>query len=581
MLDRQLLLARTHLASQLHSKSSLCCAGARFRLGGFAFSKAFTHRLYFGKGVSMTQSKSQSRPSLPVQQLVVLCGFFEVSRYYPVLRGKLTFLDWRQQYAVLQSQPEMMRRLGVVDQDVAKWVGWTSAIFSLCQCVTAVPWGYLSDKVGRKPVILTSLCVTMVCSVLFGFSTSLPMAFTARACLGLGNGNVGILRTMVAELVPQKELQPRAFSIMPLIWSLGSIVGPAFGGALADPAKRNPHFFTSPFWKAYPFALPNLVIGLFFVVSWFTGALFLQETLPSKKQRYDVGIVLGEKLRNSCTCCISSSEKSEVVEQNSATSETTPLLRQSFDNDQEIGGVECASQRPKAGGKTSWRQVLNPQTNLILVAYMAFALHSLAFDAALPVFLDHPKYISPVKMPMRFFGGFGMDSETIGLIYAIQGAVGITLQFLFFPPIAHYFGVLSCFRFSAALLPLTYFMVPLTALYADRTLGYAGLFSMMFMKLVANTLYFPCCTILLTNSASSVEVLGTMNGLATSVSGIGRALGPACIGWIFSLGAKIDYMLLDMLESQRKNEYVADGGRGPAPWNFPLKFRKGAASLNR
>ncbi|KAI5305652.1 hypothetical protein KEM56_003746, partial [Ascosphaera pollenicola] len=171
-----------------------------------------------------------------------------------------------------------MRSLGVVENDVAKWVGWTSAVFSICQCITAVPWGSLSDRVGRKPVILTSLCVTMIFNIIFGFSTSLPMAFTARACLGLGNGNVGILRTMVAELVSQKELQPRAFTIMPLIWSLGSIVGPAFGGALADPARRHPQLFSSPFWKTYPFALPNL------------------ETLPSRKDKSDTGIVLGEKL---------------------------------------------------------------------------------------------------------------------------------------------------------------------------------------------------------------------------------------------------------------------------------------------
>jgi MFS family permease len=68
------------------------------------------------------------------------------------------------------------------------------------------------------------------------------MAMTARALQGLGNGNVGILRTTVAELCPWKvcgrdlhlqpssnrsqELQPRAFSIMPLVYTVGAIFGP-------------------------------------------------------------------------------------------------------------------------------------------------------------------------------------------------------------------------------------------------------------------------------------------------------------------------------------------------------------------
>jgi MFS family permease len=75
-------------------------------------------------------------------------------------------------------------------------------------------------------VILIGLCNTMITTLIWGFSTSLPMAITARALQGLGNGNVGILRTVVAELCPWKELQPRAFSIMPLVYTIGAVVGP-------------------------------------------------------------------------------------------------------------------------------------------------------------------------------------------------------------------------------------------------------------------------------------------------------------------------------------------------------------------
>jgi len=81
----------------------------------------------------------------------------------------------------------------------------------------------------------------------------------------------------VAELVPQKELQPKAFSIMPLVWSIGSIFGPILGGALANPAEKFPSIFGSvKFFHRFPFALPNLVASIFFTVGILTGTLFLK-----------------------------------------------------------------------------------------------------------------------------------------------------------------------------------------------------------------------------------------------------------------------------------------------------------------
>lgn len=117
----------------------------------------------------------------------------------------------------------------------------------------------------------------MIFSLVFGFSQSLAMMLTARALQGFMNGNVGILRTMTAELVPQKELQPRGFSVMPLVWTIGSIFGPAFGGALARPAEKHPWLFgNSEFFKKYPFVLPNMAAATLFIVGITTGFLFLR-----------------------------------------------------------------------------------------------------------------------------------------------------------------------------------------------------------------------------------------------------------------------------------------------------------------
>lgn len=171
----------------------------------------------------------------------------------------------------------MIESVGVPKNEVARWVGIASAIVAACQCVMAIPWGTFSDRFGRKPTILLGLTFTMIFSLMFGFSKSLTSLLIARAMLGLMNGNVGTIRTMVAEMVPERELQPRAFSIMPLVWTIGSIFGPAFGGALASPAVKHPEIFGR--WellREYPFALPNILSAVLFIIGITTGFLFLE-----------------------------------------------------------------------------------------------------------------------------------------------------------------------------------------------------------------------------------------------------------------------------------------------------------------
>ncbi len=227
--------------------------------------------------------KSRKQPKLPVQQLSILaiCRISEpiaLSSVFPYL-------------------PQMIESFGVPKNDVARWAGITSAVFSLSQAATGIAWGRASDQFGRKPVILAGMTCTMLTSLLFGLSRSLPWAIVARSLAGAGNGNVGIIRTAVAEMVPWKELQPKAFSIMPLVWTIGSIFGPGFGGVLADPASRYPEVFGNiKFFINFPFALPNLVASLFFLVCVSVGILFLKETLETRRHRRDYGRVLGRFL---------------------------------------------------------------------------------------------------------------------------------------------------------------------------------------------------------------------------------------------------------------------------------------------
>lgn len=85
--------------------------------------------------------------------------------------------------------PAMVRSFGVPQNKVAKWAGLTSSVFSLAQSITAVGWGKAADKYGRKPILISGLLCTMICFIIWGMSTSLPMAITIRAIQGGSNGN--------------------------------------------------------------------------------------------------------------------------------------------------------------------------------------------------------------------------------------------------------------------------------------------------------------------------------------------------------------------------------------------------------
>ncbi|KAJ5713810.1 glutamate carboxypeptidase [Penicillium malachiteum] len=414
----------------------------------------------------------------------------------------------------------------------------------------AVPWGTLSDIIGRKPVIISGLFCTMILSIVLGMSSSLTMVLVTRALIGLMNGNVGIIRTMVAEIVPERELQPRAFSIMPLVWTIGSIFGPAFGGALARPADKHPGLFGgSEFLKRYPFALPNIASACFFIVGITNGFLFLQETLESKKNQRDYGLELGQALTRPCTSRQKGNADSKSLDEERAT-----LLPRD---------TKKKPTKPKT--RPSWSQIFTPQSCLVLTSYTLCSGLGMAFDAVFPVFLNYPvqdfENNPDVELPFKFASGFGVgkryihhtqifyiinistDSQTIGMYYTIIGVLGMVIQFLAFPPIAKYLGILRCFKAAAISMPVIFFLTPFTALVPEP-FRLPAVLLIMLAKLTATCFGIPCCTILLTNSASSMSVLGTLNGVGTSVSALGRAAGPAVIGAAFSYGIKRGYVII-------------------------------------
>ena len=118
------------------------------------------------------------------------------------------------------------------------------------------------------------------------------------------------------------------------------------------------------------------------------------------------------------------------------------------------------------------------------------------------------------------------------------------LQFLVFPPVARIYGVLNCLKVVTWFYPVAYIVTPFTVLMPTPLLQQIAIFLVMLIKCLAGVFAFPCTTILLTNSAGSLRLLGTLNGVATSISAIGRATGPSLTGGAFTYGVNVGYMII-------------------------------------
>jgi len=254
-------------------------------------------------------------------------------------------------------------------------------------------------------------------------------------------------------MVPERELQPRAFSIMPLVWSIGSIFGPAFGGFFAGPAERFPGLFgKSAFFVKYPYALPNIIGAVVFLVSVTTAILFLRETLESRRGRADFGLQLGRRLtrtfhrgRSGRPAAGGGGSRRRSFVDGEATAPLLPALRSSRRPKTALD----ATTPPVPTGPPSMREVFTRQTSITLVAYTFLALHSVSYDQILSVFLNFPvQEHTPenTRLPFKFSGGFGVSHDKIGTIFALYGIVCGLVQFIVFPPLCHHFGVLNCYK---------------------------------------------------------------------------------------------------------------------------------------
>ncbi|OAX43208.1 MFS general substrate transporter [Rhizopogon vinicolor AM-OR11-026] len=412
--------------------------------------------------------------------------------------------------------PQLIRDIGITHGDealVSFYVGLLHSLFFATEALTIFHWSRLSDYVGRKPVLLIGLFGLSLSMICFGLSTTFWGLVISRCLSGALNGNIGIVKSMTAEITDSTNMA-QGYALLPLAWSSGTTLGPLIGGELARPADRFPHIFgRSEFLKTYPYFLPCVVPAAVSALTWIVIFIFLQET---RTPQVTISQLISPWKKRKAAA-------SSIPQSPSASSSSSNLAAIPINN------------KPLPIRALFVRRVL-----VAIGSYAGIALIDIAIRTVQPVF-----YATPISL-----GGLGLDPPTIGTILAAQGIVNGLVQPLIFPKLHDLMGARHLFLFAVAgALPMIA-LFPVMNTLARLSGVHSGVWSLVGLQvaLLSFTSFAYGITFMYISASSPNRAsVGATNGLAQMVVSVMRAVGPAAANSAFSISMERQYLGGDMV----------------------------------
>ncbi len=341
---------------------------------------------------------------------------------------------------------------------VGLYVGLIASSFAFAQFTTNFFWGWLSDRIGRKPVVLAGTLLTASCFVAFGFCRTLWQAITVQVLMGLVNGNQGVISTCLGEITDRSN-QAKAFTYLPVIYGIGAITGPLVGGVLVN--NRTSPDGSSP---SYPYLPPNIVSASLLMIDFVVTALFLEESLEGARDLPSLGERVGSLF--AWIWQFSSSSRPSYLRLNrsrhkkrASESEAADILEQDVEeptDDQPLSPVPQLF--PTMNEEQLTRdEVFNRDTILLLATFLIFQLSNISYNSLYPIFAQAPP---PT--------GRNLSPEEIGLTLAFAGLVTIIFQVGIFGKLRDRVGNRATYRTGLAGFVFAFLLMPWVT-YKDDT----------------------------------------------------------------------------------------------------------------
>ncbi|KAL0265187.1 hypothetical protein SLS55_001152 [Diplodia seriata] len=456
------------------------------------------------------------------------------------------------------------------ENNAAFYSGILISAFALAEALTGMYWGGLSDRIGRKPVLLLGCAGTLLSLLIVGFAQSFWVALAGRALGGILNGNIGVIQTMVGEIVHKPEHERESCNLllmrktmlmlvqrahMPLCPSFGPseqslavstscracedvvlTTAASIGGYFAEPSKNFPALFPEgSLFDKFPYLLPNLICALMLFGSIIAGYVFLEETHPDM-QPWSTAEDLQES--HAETPLMPTAGATAHAAANLATESYGTF--DSVDVQREETWTIRADGTDVSSASTS---VFTKNIMMLVVALGIFTYHSMTYDVLLPIFLqDHrAHHIKDLTLPLA--GGLGMTIQQVGLILSVNGIIALVIQAVVFPLMAAWMGVWRLFVVVTVGHPIAYFIVPYLVILPEDVL-YPAIYGCLTIRNFFSILAYPLLLILIKEASPSPSTLGKINGLAASTGAACRTLASPIAGLLYGAGAHDSFTAL-------------------------------------
>ncbi|KAH8993665.1 MFS general substrate transporter [Lactarius deliciosus] len=409
---------------------------------------------------------------------------------------------------------QLVSELPVVGGDERKvgyYAGFVVSLYFAAEAVTVLQWSRLSDHVGRKPVLLCGVLGIVISSILFGLSRSFPALVFSRCLHGMLNGNIGVMKSMMAELTDETNMA-RGVSLMAVTWAVGSTMGPFIGGVLSRPQDHWPNVFSHPFWGEYPYFLPCLTTAAYALLSFTLAAIFLKETVN-----------------------------------------TGPVMKPA---------IEVNSDLPRVGeGEILDGPVKDHESPLPLRALLT---RPVVVSIANYCMISLLEIIAMTLIPLIWstsveLGGLGMSPASIGLWMTGYGFTNGIFQLVAFPHIVGRLGPRRIFIASTLCFIPVYIMFPFENLALHGSFRGANMVTGLLMTLQLSAISlsdirFITIFMYISSAAPNRRSLGATNGLAQTMVSIQRTIGPAAAASLFAfsldnnvLGGNFTFVVLPVV----------------------------------
>jgi len=466
--------------------------------------------------------------------------------------------------------PFMVESFGVAksEADLGAWVGAAGAAVSVGQLMSSYAWGALSDRIGRRPVLLMGMFNSTFSVLVFGTATTYTQCLVGRFLSGLLNGNAGVVKTYVGETT-NKSQRTFAFSVFALAFGTASVLAPAIGGFLQQPASTWPAVFGSTVFETYPFLLPMLCAAFLTFTGGVLGFLYAPET-ASQWRRMEKRRLAKEATR------VTGAGGVEIDDEEKKLLPAEVEMTERSERDgcvsvaQVVSHVDCEwidpeGEDPSLGEKKLnrgddaatrlklWREISsssridgtdrdlktealhtngwNHDTATAASCYALLAFIAIGYDEILPVYAK----------TSQGMGGLGFNPAQIGTVLIVGGVFLIGFQLAVFPKLLKLLGVVNGLRVAALAFALVSLVAPIASVAGvvkHATLKWFVLLLSQIAKIATLAVLFTTVIMAVNNSCLN-KVKARVNGAATTLAAAARIASPIAHGVVYSASLKL------------------------------------------